>query len=209
MATGGGPPEPSAPQEGTHSDKEEEEGAPTEPSLLCVQCTRELRDPHLLCCLHCVCKECLERVEQQDGRLKCPQCGNTSTHRPQGQHRVRTCRPSTAEVQCVPLRCVSLAQHIEECKLLQKIANDEQILCSNSACTVTGSLATAVVFCFQCKKFFCDNCRHGHQLMAQMFSDIHTVKSLSELRFLRPSVLRSPDATCPCHEGEPLKYCCE
>ena len=43
----------------------------------------------------------------------------------------------------------------------------------------------------------------------------HTVKTLSELHSLPPSVLRSlvpqtvTSVTCPCHEGEPLKYCCE
>ena len=214
MATGGGPPEPSAPKGSTQSGKEEEEGAPAEPSLLCVQCTHELRDPHLLCCLHCVCAECLERVEQQDGRLKCPQCGDTSTHPPQGQHSMRTCRPSIAEVQCIPVRCVSLAQHIEDRKLLQKITNGEQLLCSNSGCVNPGS--HAVVVCFKCEEYLCETCNTAHRIMSKkLFSEGHTVKSLSELRSLPPSVLRSlvpqsvTPATCPCHEGEPLKYCCE
>ena len=212
MATGGGPPDPSAPKKSTQSDREGEESGPTEPSLLCVQCTRELRDPHLLCCLHCVCKECLERVEQQDGRLKCPQCGDTSTHSPPGEHSVRTCRPPTAEVQCVPVRCVSLAQHIEDRKLLQKITSSEPILCSNSVCDNPES--PAVVVCFKCEEFLCQTCSLAHRLMAK-FTEGHTVKSLSELRSLPSSVLRSlvpPTVTlvtCPCHEGEPLKYCCE
>ena len=213
MASGGGPPDPSVPRGSAQSDKEGEESGPTEPSLLCVHCTRELRDPHLLCCLHCVCKECLERVEQQDGRLKCPQCGDTSTHPPQGQHSVRTCRPPTAEVQCVPVRCLSLAQHIEDRKLLQKIRSDEQILCSNSVCDNPES--PAVVLCFTCKEFLCQTCSSAHRLMAKRFSEVHSVKSLSELCSLPPSVLRSlipqtvTPVTCPCHEGEPLKYCCE
>ena len=214
MATGGGPPEPSSPKKSAQSDQEEEESAPTAPFLLCVQCTHELRDPHLLCCLHCACKECLERVEQQDGRLKCPQCGDTSTHPPQGQHSVRACRPSTAEVQCVPVRCVSLAQHIEVGKLLQKITSGEPILCSNSVCDNPES--PAIVLCFKCKEFLCQPCNTGHRLMSKkLFSEGHTVKSLSELRSLPPSVLRSlvpqtvTPVTCPCHEGEPLKYSCE
>ena len=215
MATGGGPPKLSASKESTQSDKKEEEGAPAEPSLLCVQCTRELRDPHLLCCLHCVCAECLERVEQQDGCLKCPQCGDTSTHLPQGQHSVRTCRPSTAEVQCnecIPVRCVSLTQHIEDRKLLQKITSGEQVLCSNATCGQ--SAAPAVVLCFNCEDYLCETCFAGHQLMGKL-SKGHTVRSLSELRSLPLSVLRSfvpqsvNPATCPCHDGEPLKYCCE
>ena len=214
MATGGGPPKPSAPKGSTQSDKEEEEGAPAEPSLLCVQCTHELRDPHLLCCLHCVCAECLGRMEQQGGHLKCPKCGDTSTHPPQGQHSVRTCRPSTAEVQCVPVRCVSLAQHIEDRKLLQKIASGEQVLCSNSGCDNPGS--HAVVVCFKCEEYLCETCNTAHRIMSKkLFSEGHTVKSLSELRSLPPSVLWSlvpqsvTPAICPCHEGEPLKYCCE
>ena len=213
MATGGGPPEPSVPKRRKQSDKEEEEGALAEPSLLCVQCTRELRDPHLLCCLHCVCAECLVTVEQQDGHLKCPQCGDTSTHPPQGQHSVRTCRPSTAKAQCVPVHCMSPAQHIEDRKLLQKITKGEPILCSNSVCDNPES--PAIVICFQCKELLCQTCTSAHRLMAKKFSEGHTVKSLSELRSLPTSVLRSlvpqivTPATCPCHEGEPLKYCCE
>ena len=214
MATGGRSPKPSDLRGSAQSDQEEEESAPAAPSLLCVLCTRELRDPHLLGCLHCVCKECLERVEQQDGRLKCPQCGDTSTHPPQGQHSVVTCCQPTAEVQCVPVRCVSLAQHIEARKLLQKITSGEPILCSNSVCFNPQSPATVV--CFKCEEFLCQTCNMGHQLMSKkLFSEGHTVKTLSELRSLSPSVLWSlvpqtvTPITCPCHEGEPLKYCCE
>ena len=212
MATGGGPPEPSSPKKSAQSDQEEGESALTAPSLLCVQCTHELCDPHFLCCLHCACKECLERVEQQDGCLKCPQCGDTSTHPPQGQHSVKTCRPSTAEVQCVPVRCVSLAQHIEDRKLLQKITSDEAVTCSNATCS--HSAVPAVVLCFDCKDYLCESCHDSHQRMAK-FTKGHTVKSLSELCSLSLSDLRSlapqtvTPVTCPCHEGEPLKYSCE
>ena len=212
MATGGGPHDPSAPKGSTQSEKEGEESAPTTPSLLCVLCTEELRDPHLLCCLHLVCKECLGRVEQQDGHLKCPQCGDTSTHPPQGQNSVRTCCPPTAEVQCVPVRCVSLAQHIEACKLLQKITSGEPILCSNATCS--RSAVPAVVLCFDCEDYLCESCHASHQRMVK-FTKGHTVKTLSELHSLPSSVLRSlvpqtvTPVTCPCHEGESLKYCCE
>ena len=211
MATGGGPPEPSVPTENPYSDQEEE-SAPAAPSLLCVVCTHELQDPHLLGCLHCVCKECLERVEQQDGHLKCPQCGDTSTHPPQGQHSMRTCCPPTAEVQCISVRCVSLAQHIEARKLLQKITNGDPILCSNATCS--HSAVPAVVLCFNCEDYLCESCHVSHQRMAKLTKG-HTVKPLSELRSMPPSVLQSQvpqtvtPVTCPCHEGEPLKYCCE
>ena len=213
MASGSGPVELPVPNRSTLFDKEEKESAPAAPSLLCVLCTCELQDPHLLGCLHCVCRECLERVEQQDGRLKCPQCGDTSTHPPQGQHGLRTCRQPTAEVQCFPIRCVSLAQHIEARKLLQKITSGETVTCSNSDCDNPQS--PAVVVCFRCEGFLCQTCNSGHRLMAKKFSEEHTVKSLSELHSLPPCDLQSlvtqsvTPVTCPCHEGEPLKYCCE
>ena len=213
MATGGGLPDLAAPKGSTQSEREGEESTPTAPSLLCVLCAQELRDPHLLCCLHLVCKECLGRVEQQDNCLKCPRCGDTSTHYPRGQHSVRTCRLPTTEVQYVPVRCVSLAHHIEACKLLQIIKSGEMIFCSNSVCDTPDS--PAVVLCFKCKQFLCQTCSTAHRLMARNFSEGHTVKTLFELRSLPPSVLRSlvpqtvTSVTCPCHEGEPLKYCCE
>ena len=213
MATDGGPPDPSASKGSTQSEREGEESAPTAPSLHCVLCAQELKDPHLLCCLHLVCKECLGRVEQQDGRLKCPQCGDTSTHSPQGRNSVRTCRPSTAEVQCVPVCCVSLAQHIEACTLLQKVTSGKVILCSNSVCDSPES--PAAVLCFKCDEFLCQPCYAAHRRMPKKFSEGHTMKTLSELRSLSPSVLWSlvpqtvTPVTCPCHEGEPLKYCCE
>ena len=145
-------------------------------------------------------------------RLKCHQCGDTSTHPPQGQHSVRTCRPSTAEVLCIPVCCVSLAQHIEERKLLQKMTSGEPILCSNATCGQ--SAAPAVVLCFNCEDYLCETCHAGHQLMGKL-STGHTVKFLYQLHSLPLSVLQSlvpqsvTPATCPYHEGEPLKYCCE
>ena len=209
MATGGGPPDPSAPKGRTQSDREGEESTPTAPSLLCVLCTQELRDPYLLCCLHLVCKECLGRIEQQDGSLKCPQCGDTSTHPPRGQHSVGICRPPTAEVQCVPVRCVSLAQHIVARKLLKKITSGELILCSNATCT--HSAVPAVALCFDCEDYLCESCHASHQRMVK-FTKGHTVRTLSELHSMPPSVLCSlvpQTVTCPCHEGESFKYCCE
>ena len=112
----------------------------------------------------------------------------------------------------MPVRCVSLAQHIETYKLLQKITSDELILCSNSVCDSPDS--PAVVLCFKCEEFLCQACNTGHRLMAK-FTEGHSVKILSELRSMPPSVLWSfvpqtvTPVTCPYHEGEPLKYCCE
>ena len=220
MAIYGGPHEAFAPKPSYHfnpSAKEEfeEASALAKPSLLCVRCKKQLRDPHLLCCLHCVCRECVQWVEQQRGRLKCPQCGDTSTHPPDAQSTCsNVCRPSVAasEVRCVPVRCVALAKYIEDCKLLQKIASGEPLLCSNSACD--NPTSPAAVLCSNCEEFLCQSCSSAHRLMAKKLSGDHTEMSLSKLRSLSPSVQRSlipsvTPTTCPFHEGKALEYSCE
>lgn len=201
METGGGPPELSE----TQPDKGEEE---TVPSLFCVQCTRELIEPHLLCCLHFVCKKCLGEVEQQDGRLKCPECEDTSTYPiPLGEHNWKECPPA-AEVQCVPVRCESLAQHIEDHRLLQRLTDGKPIPCNNC----NKSECPATVVCFNCKTFLCQKCNEAHHILAKL-TEGHTVKSLSELHSRSPSILRSivhvTPTTCPYHEEKSLKYCCK
>ena len=219
MATYGGSLEAFAPKlrhQFISSDKGEE-SAPAELSLICVQCKKELRDPHLLCCLHCVCRECIESVEQLRGRLKCPQCGDTTTHTPaeaQTTCSEQVCRPSTAtaEVRCFPVRCVALAKYAEDCKLLQKIASGEPLLCNNSACDDPTS--PAAVLCLECAEFLCQSCSSAHRLMASKISGDHTELPLSKPFSRPPSVQRSvvssaTPATCPTHEGKTLEYICE
>ena len=46
----------------------------------CGECKKELKNPHLLCCLHSVCAECLPNMAVEGDRVKCGQCGDTSTH---------------------------------------------------------------------------------------------------------------------------------
>ena len=83
--------------------KKEEEVFLAPPDTLCVQCKKELCDPHLLCCMHSVCRECLLAVKQQDGRLQCPKCNNNATcaleDPPCG---MKTCEEVRS--QCVPVR---------------------------------------------------------------------------------------------------------
>ena len=135
---------------------------------------------------------CVRRVSRESGATKwSPQVPPVWGHLhlpPHGQHSVRTCRPSTTEVQCIPFRCVSPVQHIEDRKLLQKITSGEQILCSNATCGQ--SVATAVILCLDCEDYLCESCHISHQCMGK-FTKGHTVKSLSELCSLPRSVLPS------------------
>ena len=61
------------------SSQEEEEPAIIEPDVTCGHCKKELNNPYLLCCLHSVCAECLPNMVVENVRLKCSQCGDTST----------------------------------------------------------------------------------------------------------------------------------
>ena len=185
MATGGGPPGPLT----TQPDRGDEE---TVPSHLCVQCKSELKDPHFLCCLHFVCKACLGQVKRQYDRLKCPECEDTSTHPiPDGKRNQKECPPA-AEVQCVPVRCTSLAQNMEKSRLLRRLNNSEPIFCNN--CNYCES--PAIVVCFNCNAFMCHACNLAH---VSALTKGHTVKLLSQFHSTSPLVLPSivTPTTCP------------
>ena len=194
---------------------EEEEVVLVAPDTSCVQCKKELCDPHLFCCMHSVCRECLLAVKQQDGRLQCPKCNNNATCAPQEQPRgVKACK--VVEAPCVPVRNGSLGRYIEGRKIIQMIRRDSPpVVCGNTSCKTSG--AKAVAFCTDCWKFFCSACLDGHQLMSD-FTGGHTVKSIEELASLdldqtsNPAVVfmkKAVPQSCPRHGDEILKWYCE
>ena len=195
--------------------EKEEEAFLVPPATLCVQCKKELCDPHLLCCMHSVCRECLLAVKQQDGRLQCPKCNNNATcalvDPPRG---MKTCK--AVRSQCVPVRNGSLCRYIEGRKIIQLVRRGSPtVVCGNTCCKT--SEAEAVVFCVDCWTFFCSACHDCHQVMGDL-SRNHTVKSMEELvsadldqmsdgvtMFMKNSVPHG----CPQHCGEVLKWHCE
>ena len=103
--------------------KKEEEAFLALPDTLCVQCKKELCDPHLLCCMHSVCRECLLAVKQQDGRLQCPKCNNNATCALEDPPRgMKTCEAVMS--QCVPVRNGPLCRYIEGRKIIQLVSRD-------------------------------------------------------------------------------------
>ena len=195
--------------------KKEEEAFLVPPATLCVQCKKELCDPHLLCCMHSVCRECLLAVKQQDGRLQCPKCSNNATcaivDPPRGR---KTCE--AVRSQCVPVRNGPLCRYIEGRKIIQLVRRGSPtVVCGNPSCKT--SAAEAVAFCVDCWKFFCSVCLDGHQLMSDLTGN-HTVKSIEEL--VSADLDQMSDAaamlmkkavphSCPQHCGEVLKWHCE
>ena len=194
---------------------EEEEVFLVAPDTSCVECKKELCDPHLLCCMHSVCRECLLAVKQQDGRLQCPKCNDNATRAPQEQPRgVKACK--VVEAPCAPVRNGPLGRYIEGQKIVQMVRRDSPpVVCGNTSCKTSG--AKAVAFCMDCWKFFCSACLDGHQLMSD-FTGSHTVKSVKELASLDLDQTSNPAAvfmkkavphSCPQHGDEVLKWYCE
>ena len=189
--------------------REEQEPVVIEPDVTCGHCKRELNNPYLLCCLHSMCKDCLPNLEVKDGRLKCTQCGDTSTHNNDRKTLESECRVDS--LRCVPVPNGPLARYIEGMKIVQKVTKNVPIPCGNKRCKSGDSPST--VFCTDCAKFMCERCYGGHEVV-DTFED-HIVKTLTEMRSLTPQDIQtlSPKtttpSTCPKHNGKILEYCCE
>ena len=191
------------------SDREPEPVASVQHNITCDHCKNELTNPHLLCCMHSVCKECLSNLVVENAHLKCPQCGDTSTHWNAGKMSRSECRADS--VRCVPVPNGPLARYIEGVKIVQKVTQGVRIPCGNKRCKTVDS--PSIVLCIECGIFMCERCNIGHEVFAS-YED-HTVKTLEEIRSLGPQdcqLLFSKNVapnTCPQHDGEVLKYCCK
>ena len=195
--------------------KKEEEAFLAPPDTLCVQCKKELCDPHLLCCMHSVCRECLLAVKQQDGRLQCPKCNNNATCALEDPPRgMKTCE--AVRSQCLPVRNGPLCRYIEGRKIIQLVRRGTPtVVCGNPLCRDPNT--KVVAFCINCWKFFCSECHRGHQLMGALMGD-HIVKSIEEMSTIDPDQTSDLAAvfmknavphSCPQHCGEVLKWHCE
>ena len=189
------------------SCQEEQEPVVVEPDVTCGHCKRELNNPFLLCCLHSVCRECLPNMAVKNGRLKCPKCGDTSTHCIDRKVLESECRVDI--LRCVPVPNGPLARYIEGMKIVQKVTQNVPIPCGNKKCRSTGSPST--VFCTDCDTFMCERCYDAHEMIG--IFDKHTVKTLEEIHTQNAADIQSSKcttpSTCPQHNGKVLEYCCE
>ena len=191
------------------SHQKEQEPVVIEPDVTCGHCKRELNNPYLLCCLHSVCKDCLPDLEVKDGRLKCTQCGDTSTHCNNRKMLESGCRVDS--LCCIPVPNGPLARYIEGLKVAEQLQRST-IPCGNRACQTENE--PSVVFCVECSMYLCAHCRDSHKALAYLIGP-HTMKPMDEVRSLNPQEhgvffsKNTTPSTCPQHNGEVLKYCCE
>ena len=191
------------------SDREPEPVASVQHNITCGHCKNELTNPHLLYCMHSVCEECLPNLVVENAHLKCPQCGDTSTHWNAGKMSRSECRADS--VRCVPVPNGPLARYIEGVKMVEKMTANTPIPCQNTRCRSSESLST--VFCIDCRIFMCDRCNIGHEVTP--FYEGHTIKALETISNLSPQecwLLLSKNVapiSCPQHNGKVLEYCCD
>ena len=184
-----------------------------EPPTTCVLCSGELKDPYLLACLHCLCKECLPKAANEDGHLNCPapNCGDRTTMWqqpdvvafPRCEERVRA--------ECVPVQCATVSRYMESKKMVRKITSGERIDCNNPNCqNVDSGAAQATAFCFDCCHFICISCQKSHKAM-EAYMGKHDIKSLHLLKEQchKGLLCKAVSLHCPRHKGKVLEYHCE
>ena len=175
----------------------------------CGECKKELKNPHLLSCLHSVCAECLSNMVVEGDCVKCGQCGDTSTHCSSSKMFDSECRADI--VRCVPVPNGPLSRYMEGMKIVGKATKNAAIPCGNKRCKSGNS--TSTVYCTDCGIFMCERCNYGHEVAAP-FED-HTVKTLEEISSFSPEDFQemfsknAPPNTCPQHRGKVLEYSCE
>ena len=191
------------------SSSQEEEPAIIEPDVTCGHCKKGLNNPYLLCCLHSVCAECLPNMVVENVRLKCSQCGDTSTAWNDGKMSESECRVDS--VRCFPVPNGPLARYIEGMKIVRKVTSNVPIPCGSKRCRSGDSSST--VYCTDCSKFLCERCHDGHEALDAY--DGHVVKTLEEVRTLGSQdlqVLASRNVkpmVCQRHQEKVLEYSCE
>ena len=196
----------------TNMEESSKEGEPVvivQHKTTCGECKKEMKSPHLLCCFHSVCAECLPIMAVEGDRVKCGQCGDTSTHCSSSKMFDSECRADI--VHCVPVPNGPLYRYIEGMKIVEEVAKNALIPCGNKRCRSANSASTA--YCVDCGMSMCERCNIGHEVCAP-FED-HTVKTLEEISSLSPEdhqemfSKNAPPNTCPRHRGKVLEYSCE
>ncbi|XP_068759302.1 E3 ubiquitin-protein ligase TRIM71-like [Montipora capricornis] len=158
----------------------------------CPVCQDILKDPRYLPCLHSFCLHCLINWHRASGGevdLRCPKC--------QGRSRI----PASGDLKDLPTSFF-LSGFIDA--LAIKESGKTQVTCGNCE-----KKTPKTSYCFECCKFYCDECLIGHNIM-RGYKDhrVLAVKDFQEKDY--EAVVKRP-VFCPRkgHEKEELKYFCK
>ncbi|XP_068715136.1 E3 ubiquitin-protein ligase TRIM71-like [Montipora foliosa] len=158
----------------------------------CPVCQDILRDPRYLPCLHSFCLHCLIKWHRASGGqvdLRCPKC--------QGRCRV----PASGDLKDLPTSFF-LSGFIDA--LAIKESDKTQVTCGN--CDKKSSKTS---YCFECCKFYCDECLIGHNIM-RGYKD-HRVLAVKDFQEKDYEVVVKRPVFCSRkgHEKEELKFFCK
>ena len=158
----------------------------------CPVCQDILRDPRYLPCLHSFCLNCLINWHRASGGqidLRCPKC--------QGRCRV----PESGDLKDLPTSFF-LSGFIDA--LAIKESDKTQVTCGN--CDKKSSKTS---YCFECCKFYCDECLIGHKIMRG--SKDHRVLAVKDFHEKDYEVVVKRRVFCSRkgHEEEELKFFCK
>ena len=158
----------------------------------CPVCQDILKDPRYLPCLHSFCLNCLINWHRASGGqidLRCPKC--------QGRCRV----PESGDLKDLPTSFF-LSGFIDA--LAIKESDKTQVTCGN--CDKKSSKTS---YCFECCKFYCDECLIGHKIM-RGFKD-HRVLAVKDFHEKDYEVVVKRPVFCSRkgHEKEELKFFCK
>ena len=158
----------------------------------CPVCQDILRDPRYLPCLHSFCLNCLINWHRASGGqvdLRCPKC------------QVRSRVPASGDLKDLPTSFF-LSGFIDA--LAIKESNNTQVTCGN--CDKKSSKTS---YCFECCKFYCDECLIGHNII-RSYKD-HRVLAVKDFQEKDYEILVKRPVFCSRkgHEKEELKFFCK
>ena len=158
----------------------------------CPVCQDILTDPRYLPCLHSFCLHCLLNWHRASGgqvNLRCPKC--------QGRSRV----PASGDLKDLPTSFF-LSGFIDA--LAIKESDKTQVICGN--CDKKSSKTS---YCFECCKFYCDECFIGHNII-RSYKD-HRVLAVKDFQEKDYEVILKRPVFCSRkgHEKEELKFFCK
>ena len=159
-------------------------------AITCRLCNKFLQEPKYLRCLHCYCRECIQKhVNCADQSFWCPAC-QTKVIISQSN----ACKlPAALTLDSMRELCCQLSQGEIECGLCRVPASE--------------NLPKATAYCRHCSEFICDYCEGAHRRITP-FKDHKVVDILTLKQNVRQNLpLKRRLSKCSSHDEELDVYC--
>ena len=160
-------------------------------AIICRLCNKFLQEPKYLQCLHCYCRECIQKhVNCTDQSFWCPACQMKMT-------------VSQSDAGKLPAALTLDSMKELYCQLSKK-----EIKCGLCRVPASENLpANATSYCRHCSEFICEYCEGAHCRITT-FKD-HKVVDISTLKQnIRQNLpLKRRLSKCPSHDEELDVYC--